>query len=128
VAAETCLKFYDPEFSVKVQKGDVLVAGKNFGNSSSRLGGQVLVYLGVACVICDSSSRIFFRNTWNIGLPVLECPGITKLVNKGDELEVDILTRAIKNLTTGAVAQAEKPLEHAGCIHRGFVQHTPRLS
>jgi 3-isopropylmalate/(R)-2-methylmalate dehydratase small subunit len=111
LAADTCLKFYDPDFAKNVQKGDVIVAGINFGNSSSRPAGQVLQYLGVSAVICESCARIFFRNTWNIGVPVLECPGITKIVGKGDEIEVDISAGTIKNLTNGKSAQADKPID-----------------
>ena len=111
LAAETCLKFYDPEFAKNVKKGDVIVAGRNFGNSSSRPAGQVLQYLGVSCVICESCARIFFRNTWNIGVPILECDGITEIVNKGDEVQVDIMTGKVINLTTGKETQTEKPIE-----------------
>jgi 3-isopropylmalate/(R)-2-methylmalate dehydratase small subunit len=111
LAADTCLKFYDPDFAPNVKKGDVIVAGKNFGNSSSRPAGQVLQYLGVSCVVCESSSRIFFRNTWNIGVPILECKDITKIINKGDDIQVDIPNGIVKNLTTGAEAQADKPVE-----------------
>ncbi len=110
LAVPTCLTFYDPDFSKSVQKGDMIVAGKNFGNSSSRPAAEVLVFLGVSCIICDSCSRIFFRNTWNIGIPVLECPGITGMVSKGDKLEANIETGEIKNLTTGAVVQADSPI------------------
>ena len=123
LAVDTCLKFYDPDFSKNMQKGDVIVAGANFGNSSSRPAGQVLQYMGISCVLCESSARIFFRNTWNIGVPVLECKGITKIVNKGDDIEVDISTGEIKNLTTGALAQAEEPIgllverwQHGGMV------------
>lgn len=110
-AAKTCLAFYDPEFPEQVQKGDFIVAGCNFANSSSRPAGRVLKYLGVSAVICESCARIFFRNTWNIGVPILECPGITDLVKKGDEIEVDLDTGKIRNLTTGAEIQASKPIE-----------------
>ena len=105
-AATMCLVHYDPEFHKKVQPGDMVVAGPNFGNSSSRSAGRVFKHLNVSVIICETSARIFFRNTWNIGVPVLECPDITSIVNKGDELEVDLETGEIKNLTTGAAARA----------------------
>ena len=111
LAAETCLKFYDPEFAQNVKNGDVIVAGRNFGNSSSRPAGQVLQYLGVSCIICESCARIFFRNTWNIGLPILECSGITEMIAKGDEVEVDIMTGRVINISTGVEAQTEQPVE-----------------
>ena len=111
LAADKVLKFYDPEFAPNVKPGDIVVAGTNFGNSSSRAAGQVFVYIGVPVIICESSARIFFRNSWNIGIPILECPGITKLVGKGDILEVNIETGKIKNITTGDEAQADKPID-----------------
>ena len=111
LAAEKCLAHYDPEFAKGVKPGDILVAGRNFGNSSSRAGGRVLKFLGVSAIVCDSSSRIFFRNTWNFGVPVLECPGVSKMISKGDEVEVDVETGEIKNLTTGQTAQADKIID-----------------
>ncbi|MCL2878486.1 MAG: 3-isopropylmalate dehydratase [Acidobacteria bacterium] len=111
LAAPNTLKFYDPEFAPNVKPGDIVVAGVNFGNSSSRAAGQVFLYIGVSVIVVETAARIFFRNTWNIGVPVLECAGITKLVKKGDTLEVDISTGKIKNLTTGLEAQADKPID-----------------
>jgi 3-isopropylmalate/(R)-2-methylmalate dehydratase small subunit len=110
LASKTSLAFYDKEFPVNVKPGDIIVAGKNFGNSSSRPAGRALKYLGVAAILCESSGAIFYRNTWNIGVPILECPNINKIISKGDEVEVDIATGLIKNLTTGATAQADDPI------------------
>lgn len=107
---ESCLKFYDPEFAEKMSPGDFIVAGLNFGNSSSRPAALVLKAMGVRAVICESSARIFYRNTWNIGVPVLECPGITAMAKKGDELDVDIESGIIKNLSNGKEAQALPPI------------------
>lgn len=109
-AAKTSLYHYDKEFPTNVKPGDIIVAGKNFGCSSSRPAGRALKYLGVAAILCESSGAIFYRNTWNIGVPILECPNISKMFSKGDEVEVDIATGLIKNLTTGATAQAEEPI------------------
>ena len=111
LAAEKCLEHFDPEFAKGVKPGDILVAGRNFGNSSSRAGGKVLKFLGISVIVCDSSSRIFFRNTWNFGVPVLECPGISKMISKGDEVEVNIETGEIKNHTNGKTAQADKIID-----------------
>ena len=110
LAAKSCLMFYDESFHSDVKPGDVIVAGRNFGNSSSRPAAKVLKYLGVSETLCESAGRIFYRNTWNIGVPVLECPGINKLFAKGDDVEVDIATGKIRNLTTGAEAQAGSPI------------------
>jgi len=108
---DECLVYYDPEFPKQMQPGDFIVAGRNFGNSSSRPAALVLRAMKLRAIICEQSAVIFYRNTWNIGVPVLECTGISKMVNKGDQLEVDIEAGIIKNLTTGKNAQAEPPIE-----------------
>lgn len=105
------LEHYDPEFAKQMKPGDFIVAGRNFANSSSRPCGEVLKMIGLAAVLCESCARIFYRNTWNIGVPVLECPELTKKVKKGDQLEVDIASGIIKNLTTGEVLHAEPAIE-----------------
>lgn len=107
-AMDGVLAYYDPEFARKVKTGDFIVAGRNFGTSSGRPAGEILRQKGVKAVICESSSMIFYRNTWNIGLPVLQCPGILGKVKKGDEIEVDIEAGTIKNMKTGEVMQAEE--------------------
>jgi 3-isopropylmalate/(R)-2-methylmalate dehydratase small subunit len=101
------LEFYNPDFPKKVQPGDFIVAGHNFGMSSSRPAGEVLKMVGVGAVICESSGRIFYRNTWNMGVPVLQCPGITGKVETGDKLEVDIVEAEIKIPAKGEVIKAE---------------------
>ncbi len=107
-AMDSVLAYYDPEFPKKVKTGDFIVAGRNFGASSGRPAGEILKAKGVRAIICDSASMVFYRNTWNIGLPVLQCPGILKDVEKGDEIEVDVETGTIKVLRTGKVLQAEE--------------------
>ncbi len=100
----------DADFHKKVAERAVLVAGKNFGCGSSREQAPIaLKYAGVKCVLADSFARIFYRNAINIGLPVLEHEGISKLVNDGDEVQIDFKTGKVKNLTTGATVKA-KPL------------------
>jgi len=97
----------DPEFSKKVRKGDIIVAGKNFGCGSSREQAPlVLKYAGVSMVIAESFARIFYRNSFNVGLPLLICRGITKAVEEGDELEVDVSTGRIYNITRGVELRA----------------------
>ena len=110
LAAQSCLMFYDETFHTDVKPGDIIVAGRNFGNSSSRPAAKVLKYLGVSAILCESAGRIFYRNTWNIGVPVFECPKINTLFKKGDQVEVDVATGKIRNLTTGAEAQAAPPM------------------
>jgi len=110
-AAEVCMAFYDPEFPKKAQPGDFVIAGTNFGNSSSRPAVGAFVAMKLSAVICESAARIFDRNAWNWGFPILECSGITDMVNKGDELELNIVTGLVKNLTTNKEIQAKKPLD-----------------
>jgi len=88
----------DPEFASKVQKGDFVVAGNNFGLGSSREHAPTIIKLaGVGAVIAKSYARIFYRNAINIGLLALEAD--TDKIDAGDELEVDIKKGVIKNLT-----------------------------
>lgn len=96
--AAHCLEDLDPTFSQKVQAGDLLVAGHNFGCGSSREQAPVaLKSAGVAAVIARSFARIFYRNAINIGLPVLEVPDHT--IQDGDELSIDFENGVITNLT-----------------------------
>jgi 3-isopropylmalate/(R)-2-methylmalate dehydratase small subunit len=82
---------YDPDFHKKISKGDVIVAGRNFGGGPSREQTPVaLKYAGNSTVIAESFARIFYRNAFTIGLPVLEIPEIKGKVNPQDELEIDI--------------------------------------
>lgn len=97
----------DKDFTKNVQKGDIIVAGKNFGSGSSREHAPIVIKeSGISCVIAESFARIFFRNSINIGLPVLECPQAAKEINSGDKIEVDLNTGIIKNLTQNKEYQA----------------------
>ena len=98
----------DPEFVNKVQKGDMIVANKNFGCGSSREHAPIAIQAcGVKCVIAKSFARIFYRNAINIGLPILECDEAAKEIQNGDEVEVDFDTGLIRDLTTGKSYQAQ---------------------
>ncbi len=91
----------DPDFSKRVQPGDILVAGHNFGPGSSRETAPFVIKgSGIACVIAVSYARIFFRNAINIGLPILTFDQVDEICD-GDELEVDPLAGTIINITTG---------------------------
>ncbi len=82
---------FDPEFYKKVKPGDIFVAGRNFGGGSSREQAPVAIkYSNVAAVLADSFARIFYRNSFAIGLPALEVPGISKQVQQFDEVEVNL--------------------------------------
>jgi 3-isopropylmalate/(R)-2-methylmalate dehydratase small subunit len=94
----------DPTFYADSQKvtAPILVAANNFGCGSSReQAPQVIMACGVSCIIAESYARIFYRNGFNIGLPLIECKGIFKNANQGDELEVDFAKNEIHNKTTG---------------------------
>jgi len=101
--AEHAMEGIDPDFPKKIQKGDVVVGGTNFGCGSSREHAPLaLKYAGIGAVIAESFARIYYRNSINIGLPALECPGITEAVEEGDTVEVDIIGGNVKNTRTGA--------------------------
>ena len=98
--ARHCMEDADPTFASKVQKGDFIVAGKNFGCGSSREHAPLSIKAaGVSAVIAKSFARIFFRNAINIGLPILECPEAVDDIEEGDILEVDLEKGIIKNVT-----------------------------
>lgn len=97
-----CMEDIDPDFSKKVSKGDIIVAGRNFGCGSSREHAPIAIKgAGVSCVIARSFARIFFRNAINIGLPVLECGEAVESIKAGDEVEVDLERGIIRDLTAG---------------------------
>jgi 3-isopropylmalate/(R)-2-methylmalate dehydratase small subunit len=94
----------DPAFYADSRKvtAPILVAANNFGCGSSReQAPQVILACGVSCIIAESYARIFYRNGFNIGLPLIECEGIAKSAKQGDELEVDFAKNEVRNLTTG---------------------------
>jgi 3-isopropylmalate/(R)-2-methylmalate dehydratase small subunit len=94
---------HDPEFREKVQLGDIVVGGHNFGGGSSREHAPIaLKQVGVGCVIAESFARIFYRNSINIGLPALECLGITGIVKKMDVLTVNVSEGTIINISKNA--------------------------
>jgi 3-isopropylmalate/(R)-2-methylmalate dehydratase small subunit len=99
--AEHVMEGADPEFSKKVQKGDIMVGGKNFGCGSSREHAPIAIKgAGISAVVAESFARIFYRNSINVGLPLIEIKDISKNVSQGDELEIDMEKGILKNLTT----------------------------
>ena len=100
--AAHCMEDIDAEFVSKVKEGDIMVADKNFGCGSSREHAPLAIKTaGISCVIAATFARIFYRNSINIGLPILECPEAAAGIKAGDEVEVDFDTSVIKNITTG---------------------------
>ena len=106
--AQHCMEDIDKDFVHKVQPGDVMVGGWNFGFGSSREHAPLLIKTsGVSCVIAKSFARIFYRNSINIGLPILECEAAADAIAAGDTVSVDFDTGLITDETTGQTFQAE---------------------
>ncbi len=107
--AKHAMEGLDPTFPEKAKKGVIVVGGKNFGCGSSREQAPLAMkHTGVKCVLAESFARIFFRNSINIGLPVIECEGISKLVSNDDELTVDLLEGTIQNTSKNKTIKGNK--------------------
>lgn len=105
--AAHCMEDADPSFAAGVRKGDIIVGGKNFGCGSSREHAPLAIKAaGVKAVIAESFARIFFRNSLNIGMPILESPEAVQGIETGDEVEVDLSTGKITNITKQKTFQA----------------------
>ena len=106
--AKHCMEDIDATFVDRVQDGDIIVAGPNFGCGSSREHAPVAIKAsGISCVIAPSFARIFFRNAINMGLPIMESKEASERIGNGDEVEVDFDTGEIKDLSTGEVFTAK---------------------
>ena len=100
--ASHCMEDIDKDFVNKVKPGDIMVANLNFGCGSSREHAPIAIKeSGIACVIASTFARIFYRNSINIGLPIIECPEAAKAIEAGDEVEVDFDSGVITDKTTG---------------------------
>ena len=100
--AKHCMEDIDIDFAKKVNKGDIIVANKNFGCGSSREHAPIAIKAsGVSCVIAETFARIFYRNAINIGLPIIECPEAAKDIDAGDEVEIDFDSGMIYDKTKG---------------------------
>lgn len=105
--AKHCMEDADPQFYQKINVGDIIVGGKNFGCGSSREHAPIAIKAaGISCVVAKSFARIFYRNAFNIGLPIFECPEGVDKIQPGDRLEVDVTSGLIKNLTRNESYQA----------------------
>ena len=105
--ASHCMEDIDKEFVNKVKEGDIMVAGDNFGCGSSREHAPIAIKAsGISCVIATTFARIFYRNSINIGLPILECKEASEKLEAGDEVSVDFNTGVITNVTKGETYQA----------------------
>ncbi len=106
--ASHCMEDIDPDFKNRVQSGDIIVAGWNFGCGSSREHAPIAIKeSGVSCVIAKTYARIFYRNAINIGLPIFECEAASDGIANGDVVEVDFASGLITNVTKGETYQAQ---------------------
>ena len=100
--AKYCMIDIDPDFVNNMNKGDIIVATKNFGCGSSREHAPIAIKAaGISCVIAETFARIFYRNAINIGLPIIECPEAAKAIEAGDVVEVNFDTGVIMDITKG---------------------------
>ena len=110
-----CMEDIDKDFVKKVNKGDIIVANKNFGCGSSREHAPIAIKAaGVSCVIAETFARIFYRNAINIGLPIIECPEAAKAIEEGDEVGSDF--------DSGMVYDKTKGTEYKGQAFPEFMQ------
>lgn len=106
--AKHCMEDIDINFAKNVQKGDIIVANKNFGCGSSREHAPISIKAaGVSCVIAETFARIFYRNAINIGLPIIECKEAADRIEAGDEVEIDFDSGKIYNKTKGEEYQGQ---------------------
>ena len=115
-----------PELAGQIEKGDIIVAGKNFGCGSSReQAPEVIQALGIKCIIAKSFARIFYRNAINIGFPIMECPEAAEDIDAGDTVQVDFSTGVITNETKGKTYQsAPSPDFVNGIIEAGGLMNS----
>ena len=113
--ADHCMEDIDKAFITRVQAGDIMVGGENFGCGSSREHAPLAIKTaGIACVIAASFARIFYRNAINIGLPIIECPEAAKGIDAGDEVEIDF--------DSGMIYDKTKKLQFKGQAFPEFMQ------
>ena len=106
--ASHCMEDIDLNFANNVKPGDIIVANKNFGCGSSREHAPIAIKeSGISCVIASTFARIFYRNSINIGLPIIECPEAAKAINAGDDVAIDFDSGVITDKTTGQTFQGQ---------------------
>ncbi|MBM2837476.1 MAG: 3-isopropylmalate dehydrogenase [Deltaproteobacteria bacterium] len=127
--AKHCMEDADKEFVAKMKPGDIIVADKNFGCGSSREHAPIAIKAaGVSCVIARSYARIFYRNAFNMGLPIFESAEAVDGITAGDEVEVDVDSGVIKNITKGETykAQAIPPFMQELINAGGLMKHVAK--
>lgn len=106
--AKHCMEDADPDFVNKIKHGDIIVADKNFGCGSSREHAPIAIKAaGISCVIAKSFARIFYRNAFNMGLPILECPEAVDAIKEGNKLEINLDKGEIKDITANKIFNAQ---------------------
>jgi 3-isopropylmalate dehydratase small subunit len=102
-----CMEGVDPDFPRKVRTGDIIVAKKNFGCGSSREPAPIAIKaIGISCIVGKTFARIFYRNAFNVGLPLFESEDAPDLIEEGHEIEIDLDTGKIQDLSVGKFFQA----------------------
>jgi 3-isopropylmalate/(R)-2-methylmalate dehydratase small subunit len=103
-----CMEGIDPSFTQKISKGDIIIAGSNFGCGSSREPAPIAIKrAGISCIIAETFGRIFYRNAFNVGLPLLESSEAPANIREGDDVEVDLDSGVITDFTLGRSFQAK---------------------
>lgn len=126
--ASHCMEDLDKDFLKKINKGDIIIAGKNFGCGSSREHAPIAIKAaGISCVIAETFARIFFRNSINIGLPIMECEEAARDIEEKDEISIDVNSGVITNITKNKTYKAspfpefmQKIIESQGLI--GYIK------
>ncbi len=105
--ARNCMEDIDAGFVERVELGDVMVGGRNFGSGSSREHAPIAIKgSGISVIVAESFARIFFRNAINVGLPIVECPGVTEGAETGDVFRVNLDAGTVENVTKGRAFSA----------------------
>ena len=107
IASQVCMSTNRPGWAQQVQKGDIIIAGNNWGCGSSRPVPRMIKALGISVVVAESIARLYFRNSVNLGLPALTCVGIHAAFNEGEIARVNIETGEVNNLSTGINIKGE---------------------
>lgn len=123
--ASHCMEDLDKNFLKKINRGDIIIAGKNFGCGSSREHAPIAIKAsGISCVIAETFARIFFRNSINIGLPIMECKEAARDIDENDEISIDVNSGLITNITKNKTYKAapfpefmQKIIESQGLIN-----------
>jgi len=127
--AKHAMEGIDPSFPERAKRGVIIVAGRNFGCGSSREQAPIaLKYAGVKCILAESFARIFYRNSINIGLPVMECPNISNIVKEGDMLRIDLANGEVTDETRNQKLKALKLPDFLLAIIKdgGLIEHLRR--